>query len=118
MPRSRPKVYAHRRHKKVLKFTKGQYGSKHLLYRRANEAMLKSLFYAFRDRRNKKRDFRRLWISRINAAARLSGLSYSRLIHGLKLADVQIDRKVLADIAVRDLVGFGKLADLAKSQLA
>jgi large subunit ribosomal protein L20 len=101
----------------VLKFTKGQLGSKHLLYRRANEAMLKSLFYAFRDRRNKKRDFRRLWISRINAAARLSGLSYSRLVHGLKLANVQVDRKVLADIAVRDMVAFGKLADLAKAQL-
>jgi large subunit ribosomal protein L20 len=118
MPRSRPKVYAHRRHKKVLKFTKGQLGSKHLLYRRANEAMLKSLFYAFRDRRNRKRDFRRLWISRINAAARLSGLSYSRLVHGLKLANVQVDRKVLADIAVRDIAAFGKLADLAKAQLA
>lgn len=118
MPRSRPKVYAHRRHKKVLKFTKGQYGSKHLLFRRANEAMLKSLFYAFRDRRNKKRDFRRLWITRINAAARLSGLSYSRFVHGLKLANVQVDRKVLADIAVRDLAAFGKLAELAKAQLA
>jgi large subunit ribosomal protein L20 len=102
----------------VLKFTKGQYGSKHLLYRRANEAMLKSLFYAFRDRRNRKRDFRRLWITRINAAARLSGLSYSRLVHGLKLANVQVDRKVLADIAARDLVAFGKLADVAKAQLA
>ena len=118
MPRSRPKVYAHRRHKKVLKFTKGQLGSKHLLYRRANEAMLKSLFYAFRDRRNKKRDFRRLWITRINAASRLSGLSYSRFVHGLKLANVQVDRKVLADIAVRDLAAFGKLAELAKAQLA
>jgi len=118
MPRSRPKVYAHRRHKKVLKFTKGQLGSKHLLYRRANEAMLKSLFYAFRDRRNRKRDFRRLWISRINAAARISGLSYSRLVHGLKLANVQVDRKVLADIAVRDIAAFGKLAELAKAQLA
>ena len=118
MPRSRPKVYAHRRHKKVLRFTKGQYGSKHLLYRRANEAMLKSLFYAFRDRRNRKRDFRRLWITRINAAARLSGLSYSRLVHGLKLANVQVDRKVLADIAVRDIAAFGKLADLAKAQLS
>jgi large subunit ribosomal protein L20 len=118
MPRSRPKVYAHRRHKKVLKFTKGQLGSKHLLYRRANEAMLKSLFYAFRDRRNRKRDFRRLWITRINAAARLSGLSYSRLVHGLKLANVQVDRKVLADIAARDLAAFGKLADIAKAQLA
>jgi large subunit ribosomal protein L20 len=117
MPRSRPKVYAHRRHKKVLKFTKGQLGSKHLLYRRANEAMLKSLFYAFRDRRNRKRDFRRLWITRINAAARLSGLSYSRLVHGLKLANVQVDRKVLADIAVRDLAAFGKLAEVAKAQL-
>jgi large subunit ribosomal protein L20 len=118
MPRSRPKVYAHRRHKKVLKFTKGQYGSKHLLYRRANEAMLKSLFYAFRDRRNRKRDFRRLWITRINAAARLSGLSYSKFVHGLKLANVQVDRKVLADLAVRDLAAFTKLADLAKAQLA
>jgi large subunit ribosomal protein L20 len=102
----------------VLNFTKGQYGSKHLLFRRANEAMLKSLFYAFRDRRNRKRDFRRLWITRINAAARLSGLSYSRLVHGLKLANVQVDRKVLADIAVRDIAAFGKLADLAKAQLS
>ena len=118
MPRSRPKVYAHRRHKKVLKFTKGQYGSKHLLFRRANEAMLKSLFYAFRDRRNRKRDFRRLWITRINAAARLSGLSYSRLVHGLKLANVQVDRKVLADIAARDMAAFGKLAEVAKAQLS
>jgi large subunit ribosomal protein L20 len=102
----------------VLKFTKGQYGSKHLLFRRANEAMLKSLFYAFRDRRNRKRDFRRLWITRVNAAARLSGLSYSRLVHGLKLANVQVDRKVLADIAVRDIAAFGKLAELAKAQLS
>lgn len=118
MPRSRPKVYAHRRHKKVLNFSKGQLGSKHLLYRRANEAMLKSLFYAFRDRRNRKRDFRRLWITRINAAARLSGLSYSRFVHGLKLANVQVDRKVLADIAARDLAAFGKLAEVAKAQLS
>jgi len=102
----------------VLNFTKGQYGSKHILYRRANEAMLKSLFYAFRDRRNRKRDFRRLWITRINAAARVSGLSYSRLVHGLKLANVQVDRKVLADIAVRDLAAFGKLAEVAKAQLS
>jgi large subunit ribosomal protein L20 len=102
----------------VLKFTKGQLGSKHLLYRRANEAMLKSLFYAFRDRRNRKRDFRRLWITRINAAARLSGLSYSRLVHGLKLANVQVDRKVLADIAVRDSAAFGKIAEAAKAQLS
>jgi large subunit ribosomal protein L20 len=118
MPRSRPKVYAHRRHKKVLKFTKGQKGTKSTLFRRANEAMLKSLFYAYRDRRNRKRDFRSLWITRINAAARLNGLSYSRMIHGLKLANVQVDRKVLADIAARDAATFGKLADLAKAQLS
>ncbi|MEM7133224.1 MAG: 50S ribosomal protein L20 [Chloroflexota bacterium] len=117
MPRSRPKVYAHQRHKKVLKFTKGQYGSRSTLFRRANEAMLKSLFYSFRDRRNRKRDFRRLWITRINAAARINGLSYSRFIHGLKLADVEVDRKVLADIAVRDMTTFGELAELAKSKL-
>ncbi|MEZ4714323.1 MAG: 50S ribosomal protein L20 [Caldilineaceae bacterium] len=117
MPRSRPKVYAHQRHKKVLKFTKGQYGTRSKLFRRANEAMLKSLFYAFRDRRQRKRDFRRLWISRINAAARLNGLTYSRFVHGLKLADVRVDRKVLADLAVHDANAFGKLADLAKAQL-
>ncbi len=118
MPRSRPKVASHRRHKKVLKFTKGQYLTRSKLYRRANEAMLKSLFYATRDRRNRKRDFRSLWIARINAAARLSGLSYSRFVHGLKLANVQVDRKVLADIAVRDANAFAQLADLAKAQLS
>lgn len=117
MPRSRPKVYAHKRHKKVLKFTKGQYGSRSKLFKRANEAMLKSLFYAYRDRRNRKRDFRRLWITRINAASRLNGLSYSRFIYGLKQANVQVDRKVLADIAVHDPAAFGQLAELAKEQL-
>ena len=118
MPRSRPKVYAHQRHKKVLKFTSGQFGSKHRLYRRANEAMLKSLFYAYRDRRNRKRDFRSLWIQRINAAARLNGLSYSQFIHGLKLAEVQVDRKVLAYIAATDANTFTKLADVAKAKLS
>ncbi len=118
MPRSRPKVYAHRRHKKVLKFTKGQYGTRSRLFRRANEAMLKSLFYAYRDRRNRKRDFRRLWITRINAAARLHGMNYSRFIHGLKKANVQVDRKVLADIAVRDPQAFARLAEVAKQALA
>lgn len=117
MPRSRPKVYAHQRHKKVLKFTKGQIGSKHLLYRRANEAMMKSLFYAFRDRRNRKRDFRALWIARINAAARLNGLNYNQFIHGLKLASVQVDRKVLAHLAVFDMTAFVKLTELAKSKV-
>jgi large subunit ribosomal protein L20 len=116
VPRSRPKAYAHRRHKKVLKFTKGQVGSKHLLFRRANEAMLKSLFYAYRDRRNRKRDFRALWIARINAAARLNGLNYSQFIHGLKQASVQVDRKVLAHLAARDASAFGKLAEVAKAQ--
>jgi large subunit ribosomal protein L20 len=118
VPRSRPKAYAHRRHKKVLKFTKGQVGSKHLLFRRANEAMLKSLFYAYRDRRNRKRDFRALWIARINAAARLNGLNYSQFIHGLKQASVQVDRKVLAHLAVRDAAAFGRLAELAKTQVS
>jgi large subunit ribosomal protein L20 len=116
MPRSRPKVYAHKRHKKVLKFTKGQFGSRHRLYRRANEAMLKSLFYAYRDRRNRRRNFRNLWIARINAAARMNGINYSKLIYGLKLANVQVDRKVLAHLAVHDIATFGKLADLAKAQ--
>jgi large subunit ribosomal protein L20 len=118
MPRSRPKVNAHRRHKKVLKFTKGQFGSRHRLFRRANEAMLKSLFYAFRDRRNRKRDFRRLWIARINAAARLNNLNYSQFVHGLKQANVQVDRKVLSHIAIHDAGAFTKLADLAKAQLS
>ncbi|MEM7538719.1 MAG: 50S ribosomal protein L20 [Chloroflexota bacterium] len=118
MPRSRPKVYAHRRHKKVLKFTKGQYGSRSVLFKRANEAMLKSLFYSFRDRRNRKRDFRRLWITRINAAARLNGLNYSQFIHGLKKADIQVDRKVLADIAVHDAATFSKIAEAAKSHIS
>ena len=117
MPRSRPKVYAHRRHKKVLKFTKGQFGSRSKLFKRANESMLRSLAFAYRDRRTRKRDFRRLWITRINAAARLNGLNYSHLIYGLKQADVEVDRKVLADIAVRDADGFSALAELAKSHL-
>ena len=117
MPRSRPKVYAHQRHKKVLKFTKGQVGSKSKLFRRANEAMLKSLFYAYRDRRNKKREFRSLWIMRINAAARMNGLNYSQLINGLKRADVQVDRKILANIAMHDIGTFGKLVDVAKAKL-
>jgi large subunit ribosomal protein L20 len=117
MPRARSGVSAHQRHKKVLKFTKGQFGTRSRLFRRANEAMLKSLFYAYRDRRNRKRDFRRLWITRINAAARIEGLSYSRFIHGLRNADVQVDRKVLADIAVSDAATFGKLVSVAKANL-
>ncbi len=118
MPRSRPKVYAHRRHKKVLKATKGQFGGRSRLYRTANEAQLHALHYAYRDRRTRKRDLRRLWITRINAAARAHGLSYSRFIYGLQAAEVAIDRKALADIAVHDRSGFAQLVDLAKAQLA
>ena len=99
-----PKGY--RRHKKVLKFTKGQKGSKHLLFRRANEAMLKSLWYAYRDRRIRKRDLRKLWIARINAAARLNGTTYSRLVAALKKANIGLNRKMLADLAVRDPQAF------------
>jgi len=107
----------HRRHKKVLAFTKGQRGTKHKLYRRANEAMMKSLTYAYRDRRNRKRDFRRLWITRINAAARLHNLNYSQFIHGLKTAGVELDRKSLAEIAVSDADAFAKLAETARAAI-
>ncbi len=115
MTRVKRGVTGRNRHRKVLNLTKGQKGSKHLLFRRANEAMLKSLWYSYRDRRNRKRDFRRLWIARINAAARLNGMSYSRLMHGLKQADVALDRKVLADIAVRDAAAFTQISELARS---
>jgi large subunit ribosomal protein L20 len=97
------------RHKKILKMTKGQWGTKHRLFRRANEAMMKSEWYAYRDRRNRRRDLRRLWIARINAAARLNGMSYSRLMHAFKVANIDLDRKVLADIAVRDAATFTAL---------
>ncbi|WP_029519857.1 MULTISPECIES: 50S ribosomal protein L20 [unclassified Persephonella] len=104
--------------KKILKLAKGYYGAKHRSYRRAKEQVLRSLQYEYRDRRLRKRDFRKLWITRINAAARLNGLSYSQFIHGLKLAGVDLNRKVLADIAVTDPEGFAKLAETAKSALA
>ena len=104
-----------RRHKKVLKLTKGQFGTRSRLYRRANEARLKSLWYAYRDRRNRKRDLRRLWIARINAASRLNGLSYSRLIHGMKKANIAINRKMLADLAVRDPQAFAAVVEQAKT---
>lgn len=115
MPRVKRGVPARQRHKKVLKLTAGQRGTKHLLYRRANEAMLKSLSYAYRDRRDRKRDMRRLWIQRINAAARLQGLSYSRLMSGLRTAGVAIDRKMLADLAARDTASFARLVEVAKA---
>jgi large subunit ribosomal protein L20 len=102
-----------RRHKKVLKLTKGQFGARSRSYRRANEAMLKSLWYSYRDRRTRKRDLRRLWISRINAAARLNGTTYSRLIHGMKQANITINRKMLADMAVRDPKAFSAVVEKA-----
>ncbi len=107
-----------RRHNKIMSMTKGQWGTRHRLFRRANEAMMKSQWYAYRDRRARRRDFRRLWIARINAAARINGISYSRLMHGLKKANVALDRKVLADIAVRDAAAFVHIADIAKQALA
>ena len=98
---ARVKTGPHRRrhHKKVLKMTKGQFDSRHRLFRIANEAMLKSLWYSYRDRRNRRRDLRRLWIARINAAARMNGTTYSRLIHKMKQADIQLNRKILADLS-------------------
>ena len=107
-----------RRHKKVLSMTKGQWGTRSKLFRRANEAMMKSLKYAYRDRRNHRRELRRLWIARINAAARQNGLSYSRFINGLKQANIQLDRKILAELAVKDNVAFAKLVKLAQTALA
>jgi large subunit ribosomal protein L20 len=106
MTRIKGGPHRHLRHKKVLKYTKGQRGAKHLLFRRANEAMLKSMWYSTRDRRVRKRDLRRLWIARINAAARLNGTTYSRLVAAMKKADVTLNRKMLADIAVRDPQAF------------
>ncbi len=106
-----------RRHKKVIKQTKGQFGTRSKLYRRANEARMKSLWYAYRDRRNRKRDLRRLWIARINAAARRNGLSYSKLIYALKQANIQINRKMLADLAVRDPQAFAAVVEQAKQAL-
>ena len=104
----------YRRHKKVLKYTKGQRGTRHFLYRRANEAMLKSMWYAYRDRRVRKRDLRKLWIARINAAARLNGITYSKLIAALKKANIDLNRKMLADIAVRDPKAFAAVVAQAK----
>ena len=104
----------HLRHKKVLKFTKGQRGAKHLLFKRANEAMLKSMWYATRDRRVRKRDLRKLWIARINAAARLNGITYSRLMAALKKANISLNRKMLSDMAVRDPNAFAAVVAQAK----
>lgn len=117
MTRARSGTITRRRHKKVLKRAKGFWGGKHRLFRPANEVVIRALWNAYRDRRTRKRDFRRLWIVRINAAARQNGLSYSRLIGGLKRAGVSINRKMLADLAVRDAGAFRELAAVAKRSL-
>ena len=118
MPRVKGGTVTRQRRKKVLKLAKGYYGSKHTLYKVANQQVMKSYLYAYRDRRNKKRDFRRLWITRINAAARINGLSYSRLMHGLKVAGIEVNRKMLADLAISDEKAFAELATVAKSNLS
>lgn len=105
------------RHKKILKLARGYWGGKSKLFRPANETVMKALYYARRDRRQKKRNFRRLWIARINAAARMNGLSYSQFMNGLNKAGVQLNRKVLADIAVNDASGFSALVEKAKASL-
>ena len=118
MPRVKRGVPAHARHKKVLDRAEGMSGSRKELFKVANEAVMHSLAYQYRDRRVKKRDMRRLWIARINAAARLNGMTYSTLTHGLKVAGVEIDRKVLADLAVRDAAHFSRLVDVARTAAA
>ena len=107
--------HGHLRHKRILKANQGFFGSRSKLYRRANEARLKSLWYAFRDRRARKRDLRKLWIVRINAAARINGVSYSQLVFGLKKANIELNRKMLADLAVRDPQAFAAVVSLAKA---
>ena len=114
MPRVKRGNVARKKRKKILKLAKGYYGSKSKLYRIANQQVMRSLHYAYRDRRQRKREFRKLWITRINAAARANGISYSRLINGLKNAGVEVNRKMLADLAVKDKEGFGRLVEVAK----
>jgi large subunit ribosomal protein L20 len=118
MARATNAVARKKRKKKVLDQAKGYYGRKHSSYRFANEQVMRSGNYAFRDRRRRKRDFRRLWIVRINAAARQEGMSYSELMHGLKLAEVEVNRKMLADLAVRDPEAFRRFTDLAREAAA
>lgn len=117
MPRAKRVVQSRRRRKKVLKAVRGYVGSKHRLYRTALESLRRALAYAYRDRRTRKRDMRSLWITRINAAARMHGIAYSRLIDGLDKAGVKIDRRILADLAVNDSEAFGKVVAKAKAAL-
>ena len=118
MARVKTGVTRRKRHKKILKLAKGYRGSKHRLYRTAKQQVMKSGNYAFRDRKQKKRNFRKLWIARINAAARQNGISYSQLMHGLKLANIEINRKMLAELAVNDIDIFATLTEEAKSAIA
>lgn len=117
MPRVKRGVQAHARHKKLLREAKGYYGARSRIYRTAKQAVIKAAQYAFRDRRQNKRNFRALWIVRINAGARLHGLSYSRLMNGLKKANINIDRKILADLALNDAAAFARLAETAQQAL-
>lgn len=116
MPRVKPGVQTRKRHKKVLKLAKGYFGAKSRAFKRANEQMLKSLAYAYRDRRNRKRDFRKLWIARINAAARINGTTYSQLMHHIKDSGINLNRKMLADMAVNDAQGFSQLVEKVSAE--
>ncbi len=117
MARVKGGVVARNRRKRTLKLAKGYFGSKHLLYRTAHEQVMRSLRYAYRDRKQLKREMRKLWIARINAAARMNGLSYSKLMHGLNLANISINRKMLSEIAIHDAKGFTAICDKAKKAL-
>ena len=118
MPHVKRGVVAHRRHKKILKQAKGYYGARSRIFRVAKQAVTKAGQYAYRDRRQRKRQFRALWITRINAQSRANGLSYSRFMNGLLKADIKLDRKALADLAIHDINAFGQIAEKAKSALA
>ncbi len=118
MTRVKRGVTARARHKKILKLTKGHYGARHRLFKTANESMIHAHVYAYRDRRRRKRDFRRLWITRINAASRQNGMSYSKFMYGLKQADVQLDRKILADLAMNEPKAFEAVAEIAQQSLS
>ena len=117
MARVKGALNARKRHKKVLKLAKGYRGARSKQYRVAKQSVMKAMAYSFAGRKQTKREYRRLWIARINAAARMNGLSYSKMMHGLKLADININRKMLADLAVSDAAGFAKLAEAAKAKL-
>lgn len=117
MPRAKSSVVSRRRHKKILRLARGYFGAKSKLYRIAKQQVMKSLAYAYRDRRARKREFRRLWIARINAAARMNGITYNRFMEGLRKAGIQINRKMLADLAINDAPAFSQLVEIAKSKV-